>query len=141
MFDSVPETTQIAIRRVLEKFIAGDASLFDDISPEINFRIEHYRDETDVSWQAATSLNALVEVISRLGVEVFPKGTAAIGIDSLALGNNWHLTRFEQQFFYAVRQNMCQSVTFILSHEEDAKLDFFREIVTTVDDVVKDLTQ
>lgn len=135
MFDTVPETTSIAITRVLDKFIANDASLFNEISPQINFRIEHYQDETDVSWQEATSLDGLIGVISRLGVEVFPKGTSAIGIDSLSLGNDWHLTRFEQQFFYAVRQTMCHSVTFILSHEVDSKLDFFREIVTTVDDL------
>ncbi|WP_299077325.1 hypothetical protein [uncultured Ruegeria sp.] len=126
---------QTAIGQALTKFIFGDASLFDLISDDIDFRIEHFRDETDTSWQRANSREALMAVITQLGQEVFPKGTEALGLEVFALGDGWHLTRFEQQFFYGLRQRDVVSRTIIVSHETDGLLDFFRETVTAVTNV------
>lgn len=126
-----------AIDSLLQKFVAGDTSMFNDIAPDIDFAIEHYRDsdDADTSWQRATSLTDLIAVVGRLGIDVFPQGTNAINIETTALGNGWHWTRFHQRFYYAVREKMVESVTYITSHEADGKLDFFREVVTTVDDI------
>jgi hypothetical protein len=51
------------------------------------------------------------------------------------LGDGWHLTLFNQRFFYGVRQRDVTSLTFIVSHETDGLLDFFRETVTNIVDV------
>ncbi|MEP4039043.1 hypothetical protein [Pseudophaeobacter sp.] len=126
---------ETVIGQVLRKFISGDVSLFELISEDIDFRIDHFRDEVDVSWQKAKSREGMIEVIARLGQEVFPKGTKALGLESVDLGNGWHLTRFEQEFFYGVRQCDVSSLTFIVSHEADGFLDFFRETVTNVTDI------
>lgn len=88
----------------------------------------------DTAWQQAVSRNALMTVIGRLGDEVFPKGTEALGIDSFALGDGWHLTCFNQRFFYGVRQKTVTSLTYIVSHESDGCLDYFRENVTNIVD-------
>ncbi len=126
---------ETVIGQVLTKFAAGDPSLFELISSDIDFRIDHFRDEADTSWQQATSREALMAVITRLGQDVFPKGTEALGIDSFALGNGWHLTCFNQRFFYGERQRDVTSITYIVSHEADGLLDFFRENVTNIVDV------
>jgi hypothetical protein len=128
-----PEAT--AIGQILAKFVAGDPSLFELMSDDIDFRIDHFRDALDTSWQQAKSREALMAVIGRLGREVFPKGTEALGIDSYALGDGWHLTLFNQRFFYGERQRDVTSLTFIVSHETDGLLDFFRETVTNIVDV------
>lgn len=126
-----------AIDTLLQKFVAGDPSMFNDIAPDIDFAIEHYRDSdgADTSWQRATSLTDLITIVGRLGAEVFQQGTNALKIETTALGNGWHLTEFHQRFHYAVRGKVVESVTYITSHEADGKLDFFREVVTTVDDI------
>ncbi|SFT33432.1 hypothetical protein [Sedimentitalea nanhaiensis] len=129
------KSEETAIGQVLAKFIAGDPSLFELISEDVDFRIDHYRDEADTSWQQATSREGLAEVIGRLGQDVFPKGTEALGIDSFALGDGWHLIRFNQKFFYGERQRDVTSLTYIVSHETDGLLDFFRETVTTIVEV------
>ncbi|MGJ8618115.1 MAG: hypothetical protein ACSHWS_14830 [Sulfitobacter sp.] len=126
-----------AIDRLLQKFIAGDPSMFDDIAADIDFAIEHYRDAdgADVTWQRAKTLQDMITLVGRLGAEVFPQGTKALDIETTALGNGWHMTRFNQRFHYAVRDRMVESVTYITSHEAGGKLDFFREVVTTVDNI------
>jgi hypothetical protein len=129
-------TEDTMIGQVLTKFAAGDPSLFELIADDIDFRIDHFRDEADTGWQHATTKNALAHVIGRLGEEVFPKGTEALGIDCFALGDGWHLTLFNQRFFYGVRQREVTSLTYIVSHETDGQLDYFRENVTNIVDVV-----
>lgn len=124
------ETTVIG--QVLAKFASGDPALLELIAEDIDFRIDHYRDEAETSWQQAQSREALVVVLGRLGVEVFPQGTEALGIDSFALGDGWHLTCFNQRFFYGLRQKTVTSMTYILSHEVDDRLDYFRESVTNI---------
>ena len=128
-------TAETTIGQVLARFAAGDLSLFELIADDVDFRIDHFRDEADTSWQRATSREALMGVIGRLGQDVFPKGTEALGIDVFALGDGWHLTRFHQRFFYGERQRDVTSVTFIISHEADGLLDYFRENVTNIVDV------
>lgn len=127
--------TGAAITALLQKFVAADPAMFDLIAPDIDFRIDHYRDEADTAWQAARTLPELIGVVQRLGQEIFPKGTRALGIDSYALGNGWYLTNFHQRFFYGLDQREVTSLTHILSHENAGKVDFFREIVTNIVDL------
>lgn len=133
MTPTKPEQT--AIGQLLNKFVAGDPTLFELLSDDIDFRIDHFRDEADTSWQQAKSREALIGVITRLGQDVFPKGTKALGIETLALGNGWYLTLFNQRFFYAERQHNVESLTYIISHEADGLVDYFRETVTKIVDV------
>ncbi len=123
-----------AIGQLLRKFTQGDSTMFDHVAPDIDFRIDHFHDEADTSWQTAQSLNALISVVGRLGQEVFPKGTIALGIDTQDLGDGWCLTRFNQRFFYGIRQADVTSLTYIMSHETEGKVDFFRETVTNIVD-------
>ncbi|MEL7176211.1 MAG: hypothetical protein AAGK28_06785 [Pseudomonadota bacterium] len=122
------------IGQVLAKFAVGDFSLFELIAEDIDFRIDHFRDEVDTDWQKADTRDALVSLVGRLGEEIFPKGTEALSIDSFELGNGWQLTCFNQRFFYGVRQKNVTSLTYIVSHEENGVLDYFRENVTNIMD-------
>lgn len=131
----VPQDAGLAIQNILSKFETGDASIFSHFADDIDFCIEHYRDDTDVAWQVAKNVQQLGALMGRLGSEVFPQGTKVLGRDTTELGDGWYMTRFEQRFFYAVRQNMVESRTYIISHEIDGKLDYFRETVTTVTDI------
>ncbi|WP_112072747.1 hypothetical protein [Hyphomonas sp. GM-8P] len=132
MQPTLTKTTETTIGQVLSRFAAGDPSLFELIADDVDFRIDHFRDEADTSWQLANSREALMGVMVQLSQDVFPKGTEALGIDVFALGDGWHLTRFNQRFFYGERQRDVTSVTFIISHETDGMLDFFRETVTNI---------
>ena len=127
-------TDSTAIGQVLTKFTAGDPTLFSLIADDIDFRIDHVKDDADTSWQVATSREQLMGVVVLLGEHVFPKGTKALGLGCFALGAGWHLTHFHQAFFYGVRQRDVTSLTYILSHETDGKLDYFRETVTGTTD-------
>lgn len=122
----------IAIHRILDHFEKGSPDLLNDLAEDLDFRIDHYRDDLDVSWQSARSRAEMVPLLQRLAQEVFTRGTTIKDLASAALGDGWFLTRFHQAFFYEVRQCDCESVTYILSHEKDGKLDFFRETVTNV---------
>ncbi|EBA16622.1 hypothetical protein RSK20926_02419 [Roseobacter sp. SK209-2-6] len=126
-----------AIEALIQKFVAGDPGLFDLMAPDIDFRIDHFRDEeTDISWQAGKGLKAMQVILTRLAGEVFPKGTEALSINTEALPQEgWMLTTFEQRFYYGVRGCNCTSVTLILSHESEGKVDYFRETVTKVVDL------
>lgn len=130
----LPRTEPIAIHQILNLFEKGSPELLALMAEDLDFRIDHYRDETDISWQVAVGLPEMMAVLQRLSQEVFTKGTRIVGLESAALGDGWFMTRFHQVFFYEVRQCECESVTFILSHEVDGKLDFFRETVTNVVD-------
>jgi len=132
MQPTLTKTAETTIGQVLSRFAAGDPSLFELIADDVDFRIDHFRDEADTSWQLANSREALIGVMVQLSQDVFPKGTEALGIDVFALGDGWHLTRFNQRFFYGERQRDVTSVTFIISHETDGMLDFFRETVTNI---------
>ncbi|MFV1496917.1 hypothetical protein VWY34_17940 [Phaeobacter sp. JH20_02] len=125
------------IEQLLRLFEAGDPALMGFIAPDIDFRIDHYRDSdgVDVSWQQATDIEGFGVILSRLGPEVFPQGTKIVDLTSQDLGDGWYNTRFQQRYHYAVRDRMVESVTFILSHQKDGKIDYFRETVTTVTDL------
>ncbi|MEM6636566.1 MAG: hypothetical protein AAF667_11820 [Pseudomonadota bacterium] len=132
----IPVTaSDTVIGQVLAKFAGGDPSLFELIAEDIDFRIDHFRDEVDTEWQNADTRDALMSLAGRLGEEIFPKGTEALGIDSFELGKGWYLTRFNQRYFYGVRQQLVTSLTYIVSHEENGALDYFRENVTNIMDV------
>jgi len=128
----LPSTEPIAIHRILHLFEQGSPELLALMAEDLDFRIDHYRDETDAFWQVASNLQEMMTVLQRLSREVFTKGTRIVGLDSAALGDGWFLTRFHQVFHYELRQRECESVTFILSHEASGKLDYFRETVTNV---------
>jgi len=131
---NTPESTPV-INQVLHLFETGSPEIMAQVAPDIDFRIDHYRDETDVSWQSAKDIEGFGAVLTRLATDVFPSGTKILGVETQALGNNWFSTRFEQKFFYAQRGRMVESVTYITTHETDGKMDFFREIVTTITDI------
>ncbi len=125
-----PTETPAAIAQLLQKFAAGDPDMMAHIAEEIDFRIDHYADDLDVSWQAGKGLAAMGPILARLGAEVFPQGTEALEIEAQPLGDGWHLTRFHQRFFYGLKAQTVTSLTYILSHEVAGKVDYFRETVT-----------
>lgn len=127
---------QHPIEHVLQAFAAGDVpTLLAHVADDIDLRIDHYRDQADTSWQVAQGKPAVLGVLQRLAVEVFPQGTRILGTDSRALGDDWVLTRFHQRFFYAVTQQEVTSQTWILSHSVQGQVDYFRETVTTINPV------
>jgi len=126
-------TTPTAIETLLRKFAAGDATLLAHMSADIDFRIDHFQDDEDVSWQSGQGLAAMGPILQRLAEEVFPQGTKAKRIVCTPLDQTgWVMTTFEQEFFYGVRNCLCNSITYIISHEADGQVDFFRETVTNV---------
>lgn len=126
-------TMPYPIDHVLNAFAAGDVpTLLAHIDDGVDFRIDHYRDTADVSWQQAKDKTGLLAVLQRLAAEVFPRGTQIVQTESQALGDDWVLTRFHQRFFYAVQQREVESVTWIVSHSVQGRLDYFRETVTTI---------
>ena len=126
-------TAAMPIDHVLNAFAAGDVpTLLAHIDDGVDFRIDHYRDTADVSWQQAKDKAGLLAVLQRLAAEVFPRGTQIVQTESQALGDDWVLTRFHQRFFYAVQQREEESVTWIVSHSVQGRLDYFRETVTTI---------
>lgn len=135
MHTQKPQNNDLAIQQVLSKFETGDASIFTHLADNIDFRIDHFQDDIDVSWQVAQSTEEMMTVMQRLAAEVFPQGTKILSKETTDLGNGWHNTRLNQRFFYAVRQKEVESITYILSHEAEGKVDYFRETVTTVDDL------
>ncbi len=126
-------TTPTAIETLLQKFAAGDPTLLTHMSADIDFRIDHFHDDADVSWQSGQGLDAMGPLLQRLAKEVFPQGTKAIRIISTPLDlSGWVMTTFEQEFFYGIRDCLCNSITYIISHETNGQVDFFRETVTNV---------
>jgi hypothetical protein len=126
----------LLIHQLLNKFELGDLSLLDLISNKIDFRIDHYDDDdADTQWQKCSNKEEFVTVLQRLTTDVFPRGTKIINIYSNALKDGWYMTTFEQQFFYAIRGVEIFSRTFIISHELDGKIDYFRENVTEMENI------
>ncbi|MEP1933157.1 MAG: hypothetical protein ABJN98_19480 [Roseibium sp.] len=123
------------IDTLIRLFEAGDPAIMTMISNNIDFRIDHYNDDADVSWQQASNLQEFGGVLTRLATDIFPKGTKIIALESESLDDGWVTTRFRQQFFYGLMQQMVESATVILSHETDGKIDFFRETVLTVEKI------
>lgn len=122
----------LLIHLLLNKFEIGDMSLLELISDNIDFRIDHYADDADIDWQACDSKVDFIALLRRLTSDIFPQGTKIVHISSTSLENGWHLTTFEQQFFYGVKQAEVFSRTFIISHETNGKIDYFRENVIEV---------
>lgn len=127
------QTETETIDTLLRAFERGDgASLFGLIDDNIDFRIDHYQDETDVAWQKATNKADMLALLQRLGTEVFPKGTKMLEVSSNPLGGGWVLTKLHQQFYYGMQAQDVESVTWIISHSKDGRCDYFRETVTSV---------
>lgn len=121
------------IDTILRAFENGDvATLLAHVDDGIDFRIDHYQDDTDVSWQKAAGRGELLGLLQRLGAEIFPKGTKMLEVSSNPLGGGWVLTKLQQRFFYGVRQQTVDSATWIISHSRDGKCDYFRETVANV---------
>lgn len=121
------------IDRVLTAFEQQDVpTLLATIADDVDFRIDHYRDDADTRWQIARNKAEAMAVVQRLGVDVFPRGTKILHTHSQPLGNDWVLTHFHQRFFYAVQQREVESVTWITSHSQNGQVDYFRETVTTI---------
>ncbi|CAN7278115.1 hypothetical protein LJR129_001337 [Acidovorax sp. LjRoot129] len=128
-----PTPTHFPIDRVLAAFEKGDVpTLLGSIADDIDFRIDHYRDDADTAWQVARNKAELMTVVQRLGPEVFPRGTHIVHTHSQDLGNDWVITQLHQRFFYAVQQREVESVTWIVSHSQNGQMDYFRETVTTI---------
>ena len=125
----------LLIHQLLNKFEEGDLSLLDLLSDDIDFRIDHYADDEDIGWQACNNKQDFITILTRLTTEIFPQGTKVINISSNTLENGWYITTFEQQFFYGIKGVEVFSRTFIISHEVDGKIDYFRENVTEIEDI------
>ena len=77
------------IDRVLTAFEQQDVpTLLATIADDVDFRIDHYRDDADTSWQIARNKAEAMTVVQRLGVEVFPRGTKILHTHSQPLGND-----------------------------------------------------
>ena len=122
----------IVIHQLLNRFEKGDMTLLELIADDIDFRIDHYKDDADTRWQQCQNKEAFVNVLTRLGVEIFPKGTMINGLTSLELSDGWYLTTFDQSFWYGLAEKNVTSRTYIISHESNGQLDYFRENVTTL---------
>ena len=126
-------TTNFPIDRVLAAFEKGDVpTLLGSVADDLDFRIDHYRDDADTSWQVARNQADLLTVLQRLGTEIFPQGTRIVHTHSQSLGDDWVMTQLSQRFFYGVQQREVESLTWILSHSQNGQLDYFRETVTTI---------
>ena len=129
-------TTPLAthpIDQVLMAFAQGDVpTLLNVIADDVDFRIDHYRDDADVAWQQAQGKAGVLVVLQRLATEIFPQGTRILRAHSQALGDNWVLTQFHQRFHYGLQQREVESQTWIVSHSRDGLLDYFRETVATI---------
>jgi hypothetical protein len=122
----------IVIHQLLNRFEKGDMALLELIADDIDFRIDHYKDDADTSWQQCQNKEEFINVLTRLGVEIFPKGTMISGLTSVELKDCWYLTTFDQSFWYGLAEKDVTSRTYIISHELDGQLDYFRENVTSL---------
>ncbi len=129
MFD---RHSDIAIHQLLNRFEKADLSLLDWVADDINLRIDHYKDDADTGWQQCENKTGFMAVLTRLGSEIFPKGTVINSLNSNALGEGWYITTFDQSFWYGLTEQDVQSRTYIISHERDGQIDYFRENVTTI---------
>ncbi len=126
-------TQSLAIHKLMKAFEAKSPQLFSYVSDDIDLRIDHYDDMTDVAWQSCTSSLELQGLLGRLMHDVFPEGTRIDVLKSQALGAGWTLTLLEQTFWYAVTECTVRGKSYITSHEQEGKVDFFREIVYEIE--------
>ena len=124
--------SNIVIHQLLNHFEKGDMALLELIADDIDFRIDHYKDEADTSWQQCQNKEEFINVLTRLSSEIFPKGTLITALASESLGDGWYLTTFGQSFWYGLIEKDVTSKTFIISHELDGQVDYFRESVTSL---------
>lgn len=124
--------TEIAIHQLLNLFAKGDLNMLDHLAENIDLRIDHYDDDADTSWQKCQNKADFISVLQRLSEEIFPKGTTILNLTSERLAQDWYITTFEQEFWYGLAKQDVFSRTFIVSHESDGKVDYFRENVTTL---------
>ena len=124
--------SNIVIHQLLNHFEKGDMALLELIADDIDFRIDHYKDEADTSWQQCQNKEKFISVLTRLNSEVFPKGTLITALASESLGDGWYLTTFGQSFWHGLIEKDVTSKTFIISHELDGQVDYFRESVTSL---------
>ncbi|WP_445946443.1 hypothetical protein [Shewanella sp.] len=124
--------SDIAIHQLLNRFEKGDMTLFEFIADDINLRIDHYQDHADISWQQCDNKAGFSELLTRLGTDIFPQGTKINALSSAALGDGWYITTFDQTFWYGVTEKRVNSRTYIVSHELNGKIDYFRENVSTL---------
>ena len=121
--------SNIAIHQLLNRFEKGDMSLLELVADDINLRIDHYKDEADTKWQQCENKTDFIAVLTRLGTKIFPKGTVINSLSSELLGNGWYITTFDQTFWYGLAEKKVQSRTYIVSHEANGQIDYFRENV------------
>ncbi|MFW7526134.1 hypothetical protein ACODM8_18620 [Vibrio ostreicida] len=124
--------SDIVIHNLLNRFEKGDLTLLELIADDISLQIDHYKDDTDASWQRCDNKEGFIAILNRLGTDVFPKGTTITGLKSEALGDGWYVTTFDQTFWYGLAEQSVESRTYIVSHELDGKIDYFRENVGTL---------
>ena len=122
------------IDKMLRAFEQGDLEKLDSlVCGDLDLRIDHYRDdEADVDWQHSSDRAGFHTLLGRLASDVFPKGTKILGLETQELGDGWTLSKFTQQFYYQVRQREVHSQTWILAHQSDGRVDYFRETVGPV---------
>ena len=124
--------SNIAIHQLLNRFEEGDMSLLELVANDIDLRIDHYKDDADTGWQQCDNKADFIEVLTRLGSEIFPNGTTINSLSSEPLGDGWYITTFDQSFWYGLAKKDVQSRTYIVSHELAGQIDYFRESVTTL---------
>lgn len=129
----VEQNVQPAIKTLIQMFELGSPDLLDYVAADIDLRIEHYRDDVDVSWQYASNLQELMELLGRLVAEVFPQGTKIVSLDSRPLGGGWYQTKYVQRFWYPVQGQEVVGNSLFISHESQGRVDFLREVVTSVE--------
>ena len=69
-------TTNFPIDRVLAAFEKGDVpTLLGSVADDMDFRIDHYRDDADTSWQVARNKADLLAVVSGIYAAQDPVAT------------------------------------------------------------------
>ena len=131
----IDRNTPIAIHQLMNKFETGDMTLLEHISDGIDLAIEHYQDEADVEWQRCKNKQGFISLLGRLSEEIFPKGTKITNLNSRDLGDGWYSTQLSQTFWYGVVEETVEGKSIILSHEAEGVVDYFREVVQSVEPI------
>lgn len=128
----IERNSDIAIHQLLNRFEQGDMSLLDLVADDIDLRIDHYKDDANTHWQQCMNKSDFIAVLTRLGEEIFPRGTVINTLNSESLGEGWYITTFDQSFWYGLEEKDVKSRTYIISHELEGQIDYFRENVSTL---------
>lgn len=123
----------ITIHQLLNKFELTDMSLLEHVADNIDLAIEHYQDDIDIRWQRCTDKEGFVTVLTRLSQDVFPKGTKILQLNSRSLNDGWYITHLLQTFWYGETSEQVVGTSIIISHEHEQQIDYFREMVQSVD--------